>query len=148
MPLTCIPSHTHLNKNGHSSEVESSPTLNVPKFLIDPNTKLNRVQKLASCVPILGLFIVGRLLYQKSLMNTEYAKLSYTPNEKCRNPTCSSLDPSHFNLPVGIAAFGGLGLLFPFMILVGFALLIMALYSKITSYCRRSQSYESMESIS
>ncbi|MEF9519830.1 hypothetical protein SBV45_05060 [Chlamydia crocodili] len=140
MPLvaTIIPAHPHVNSNGYRSDVAASTVLHAPKYLLDPDAKLHRIQKLVSCIPIAGLLIAGRLIYQKSLMNKEYAKLDYTPNQKCTSSICSKLDPSHLNLGIGVAIFGGLGLLFPIILLVGFALLIMALYSKITAYCRGS----------
>ncbi|SYX08822.1 hypothetical protein C834K_0359 [Chlamydia poikilotherma] len=143
MPLisTIIPAHVHTNEDGYTSDIEASSVLHAPRYLMDPDTKLHRVQKLVSCIPIIGLLIAGRLLYQKSLMKKEYAKLNYIPSQKCTNITCSRLDPSHLNLAISISIFGGLGLLFPIMILVGSVLLIMNLYSKIASHCRGSQSY-------
>ncbi|QVE48887.1 hypothetical protein SBV42_03800 [Chlamydia crocodili] len=146
MPLTStlIPAHTHTNKNGCVFNVEGSHVLHAPRYLVDPDTKLHRAQKLASCIPIVGLLITGRLLYLKFLMNKEYAKLNYIPNQDCRNLTCSRLDPSHLNLAIGVSILGGLGLLFPIIILLGSVLLIMTLYSKIASRCRGSQSYGSL----
>ncbi|AAP05084.1 hypothetical protein [Chlamydia caviae] len=128
-----IPAHTHLPPPPPGKDVEASPTLYVPKHLVNPNSRLSKFQKVVSCIPGIGLLVAAHLFHQKRALSQEYSKLEYSPNEECTNKTCASLDPKHLNAPLSIAVQGGLGLLFPFMLLVIVAAALIALVTSIQS---------------
>ncbi|AAP05085.1 hypothetical protein [Chlamydia caviae] len=134
--LTIIPPHTHTNKNNATQDVKSS-IIQAPKVLATPNSKASILQKIASCTPIIGLLVVPLVLYQKRAVAKKYKELEYIPCNKCPHTRCSLLDPSNLNIVLSASLLGGLGLLFPFIILLLAMVAIIALVEKIRSCCQR-----------
>lgn len=137
MPLvsTIISAHTHKRENGSTLDVEASPIIRVPKHLIYPNSGSSWCQKIASCIPVVGLFVAAHLFHQKKALDKEYLKLEYAPNGECSDSICSLVDAGHLSFALTTAVLGGLGLLLPVIILLVSVLLIFALVSKIRSCC-------------
>ncbi|WP_375793242.1 hypothetical protein O1W69_03835 [Chlamydia sp. 12-01] len=136
-----IPAHTHLHKNGFTSDVPKSAPIRISRNRIYTEITSSRLEKILSCIPIIGLFVASYLLYQKITISKAFTKLGYIPNKSCSNFMCLKLDPDHLNFIIGIAVFGGTGLLFPLYGLVACILLIMVLVSKIISSCRDPYPY-------